>query len=69
MCLSSVGGIKEASGQDRFGVTVAAKARVRVLFCGAASKVDNQPALELSKRRRHFDRGTGRITVDAREKE
>jgi hypothetical protein len=61
MCLSSVGGIKRSfEGEGRFGVTVAAKARVRVLFIAERllklkiSLLSNYP-----KRRRHLIEARG----------
>jgi hypothetical protein len=53
---------------EGFGVTVAAKTCVQVLFIRAASSVEYRPALEPS-RTPPPNRGAGRITVDAREKE
>jgi hypothetical protein len=68
MYLSPLGVLKEASNRMGFGVTAAAKARVRVLCKERASGVEiDLPSYHPNCRRRIF--GGGRFTVDAQKKE
>ena len=67
MYLSLVG-IKEAANRIGFVNGSSEGAGVRMLK-RAASEIENQPALELSKTPALIDLCAGRITVDAREKD